>query len=460
LKRKPFLKLLVIVLALLGAALGLWGAFQFRRTETAREVKAPPQRFPRPQLPSTYKAPATEYPGPRGTVHEYVDTAVLLAALVLAAWLALKRRSRSGLFVLMLFSLAYFGFYRGGCVCPIGAIQHVVSALFHAGYLIPVTVLLFFILPLIVALFVGRVFCSSVCPLGAVQDLVLVRPMRVPSWLEHGLGLFAYVYLGLAVLFAATGAGYVVCMYDPFVSFFRLSGTMNMFVLGACFLLIAMFVGRPYCRYVCPYGVLLRLLSKVSLSRVTITPDECIQCRLCEDACPFGAIQKPTEGTARIPLSAGKVGLGLLILALPVIVVVGVLLGHASSGALAGMHPTVRQARAVRRDEAAKDASDEEPDPSALALMRTGKTPEQLYAIEASVLGQFEVGGSVFGAWVGLVIGVKLIALSVRRKRTDYEAEPGQCVACGRCFAYCPREHLRLKEFRGELSGRTGEKTT
>ena len=459
-KRKSFLSLLLIFIALLGVALGLVVSLHFPRTDTTREVKAPPQRVPRPQLPSTYAAPVTAYLGPRGTTHEYIDTAVLLAALALATYLVLKRRSRRGLFVLMLFTLAYFGFYRGGCVCPIGAIQHVVSALFHTGYLIPVTVLLFFVLPLIFALFVGRVFCSSVCPIGAVQDLVLVRPMRVPSWLEHGLGLFAYVYLGLAVLFAATGAGYVICMYDPFVAFFRLSGTMNMFVLGASFLLIAMFIGRPYCRYLCPYGVLLRLLSKVSLSHATITPDECVQCRLCEDACPFGAIRKPTEDTAHVPRGTGKVRLALLILTLPVIIALGVLLGHTSSRALAGMHPTVRQALAVRRDEAMKEASDEEQDPSALALLRTGKTPEQLYVIEANVLRQFEVGSSVLGAWVGLVIGVKLIALSVRRKRTDYEADPGQCVACGRCFAYCPREHLRLKELRGEVPGAEGEKTT
>ena len=48
------------------------------------------------------------------------------------------------------------------------------------------------------------------------------------------------------------------------------------------------------------------------------------------------------------------------------------------------------------------------------------------------------------GGWVGLVIGVKLIHLSLRRRRTDYSPDRGGCVSCGRCFWYCPCEQVRL----------------
>jgi ferredoxin len=44
---------------------------------------------------------------------------------------------------------------------------------------------------------------------------------------------------------------------------------------------------------------------------------------------------------------------------------------------------------------------------------------------------------------VGLVIAVKLISLAMRRKRTDYEPDRGDCFACARCFEYCPNELVR-----------------
>ena len=43
--------------------------------------------------------------------------------------------------------------------------------------------------------FSGGRSCAAVCPLGAVQELVAVRPIRTPRWLDHVLGLLPYIYL-------------------------------------------------------------------------------------------------------------------------------------------------------------------------------------------------------------------------------------------------------------------------
>ncbi|MBA7578918.1 hypothetical protein ES708_20784 [subsurface metagenome] len=250
------------------------------------------ERFPKPDFQSDYIRPLFQIPEPRSQLFEYIDVFVLFAALSLASYFALKLRSRRKMFLLMIFSLIYFGFFRKGCICPVGSVQNVSLALFNSGYTIPLTVIAFFALPLVFTLFFGRTFCAAVCPLGAIQDAVILKPTSVKSWLAQVLSVFPYMYLGLAILFASTGAGFVICQYDPFVGFFRFGASFNMIVLGISMLLLGTVVARPYCRFLCPYGVVLNWMSRLSKWHATISPSECINCRLCEESCPFGAINR------------------------------------------------------------------------------------------------------------------------------------------------------------------------
>lgn len=399
------------------------------------------ERFPKPDFQSGYVRPDLLTPAPRAAVWEYLDIFVLVVALSLATYFAHKQRSRRNIFLLMVFSLIYFGFYRKGCVCSVGAVQNVSYALFNPAYIIPVSVIVFFVLPLVFTLFYGRTFCAAVCPLGAIQDAVVLKPVNVPQWLATLLGVFPYVYLGLAVLFAATGAGFIICQYDPFVGFFRFGADFNMVILGMSMLLLGTVVARPYCRYLCPLGVLLNWMSRISRRHVRITPDECNNCRLCEDSCPFGAIKKADEENQPIKREGDIRRLALILVLSPAIILGSGWIGSRLDVSLSRLHPSVSLAEEILLENSGERT---EMTDATKAFRASGKLSEELFAEARSIQIQFRKGGWILGAFVGLVLFLKLIGLFVRQSQKEYDMDKGTCFSCGRCFAYCPYEQVRL----------------
>ncbi len=389
---------------------------------------------------SNHEVRATDVPRTDSPGWDLVHVGALILALVLSTYFALVTRSRKHLLALSVASVAWFGFVRDGCVCSVGSIQNVAQSLFDARSVVPLSVLAFFTLPLVFTLFFGRTFCAAVCPLGAAQELVAVRSVKVPRWLDHALGLFPFMYLGAAVLFASTGTAYIICQYDPIVPFFRAASNTNMLVFGGCIMLISLFVGRPYCRYLCPYGALLSLLSRVSKWHLAIITDSCTRCQQCERACPYGAISPPAVAQSPEQNVRGKRYLGCLLLASPIIVACTAWLGTTWSVPLSRLDFQVRLAEQVLLEEtehvASTDASD--------ASRNSGRPLHALYAEGVERQQHFVCLGGWLGAWIGFVLSAKLVQLSIRRRRTQYHLDQLGCVACGRCFQSCPVEPVRL----------------
>ena len=153
-------KLISLVVGHRSSVIGTFGklkflVFTFAFLLFTLSLFAQQQRFPKPEFDSGYVQPSPETPEPRGLAMEYIDVLVLLLVLSAATYFVLKSRSRQGVLWLSLFTLVYFGFYRNGCICSIGAIQNVTLTFFDATYVLSLTALLFFILPLFFTLFFG-----------------------------------------------------------------------------------------------------------------------------------------------------------------------------------------------------------------------------------------------------------------------------------------------------------------
>jgi len=401
-------------------------------------------RFPKPDFESGYNYPERHYLIPNEAFWSYIDIAMLVLLMSFVAWAVIKKQVRGPVILTSVISVAYFGFFRYGCVCSIGAIQNVALALTSNSYTIPLYVLLVFILPIVFTLFFGRVFCAGVCPFGALQELVNVKNYKLSKAVTTVLGIFPWIYLGFAVLFTVTNSRFIICRFDPFVGIFRLGGELPLILFGVLLLIFSVFTGRPFCRFICPYGAILSLFSRVSFRQVKITKKECINCQLCHNACPVDAILPPYENKVRESRSTGVNRILRYIVFLPLMVIAGAVIMYVLSDKFSKVNKDVQLYDMVIQNETQPQ---EIQSLELQAFYGQGKTVEELAIQVVKIKKEFQIWSGIIGAFIGLVIGLTLINLSVKRTRKLYEIDDANCVSCGRCFKYCPQNKMSEPRF-------------
>lgn len=135
----------------------------------------------------------------------------------------------------------------------------------------------------------NKSLCGWGCPLGLLQDL-LYR-LRLPKWrpsfrLSNSVRLVAFgaLVVGLAV----AGLDWIGWI-DPFQIFgLHLSAAIGVF--AGLLLVASIFVYRPWCQFLCPFGLLGWVVEQFSLLRPRIDRQLCRKCQLCVKACPTSAM--------------------------------------------------------------------------------------------------------------------------------------------------------------------------
>lgn len=399
-------------------------------------------RFPKPDFESGYQYPDLQYAVPNEVLWDVLDVTMLLALLVAATWAVVKRRKP--MIWISIVSVLYFGFFREGCVCSVGSIQNVALALVDGSYNMPWSVLAFFLLPVIFALLFGRVFCAGVCPMGALQELVNVKSGRISRPVAMVLGLLPWLYLIMTLLYAVTRSRFLICQFDPFIGIFRLGGDVELLIFGIVLLIISVFTGRPFCRFLCPYGALLSIFSSVSLNKIEITKKKCVNCDLCHNSCPIDAIQPPFANTPQEERREGVKRLLGYMLFMPLLMLTGALLMRVSAESLSRAHKDVRLYDMVIEYEA-QDAPETIP-LEVEGFYVKGQTVEELAATRDAVVAEYKTYSTWAGALMGMVLALALIRFSVKRRRETYQIDQSACVACGRCFEYCPQNRTDVTQ--------------
>jgi len=208
----------------------------------------------------------------------------------------LMLRFRRLRYLILLGSLAFLGFITGGCPCALGALQNV---FIHLGTIKEkLSSYLFIGIPIVASIFMGRLFCGWVCPMGAVQHFIYRKELLKKgqktdlNWRYHQiLRYLKYLVLVILIVAVLITQEAVFKDIDPFKALFNLNFTLLTPTLILIVILVAaLFIGFPFCKYLCPLGALLSLFSRISLFKVKIG-EKCTNCKACHTLyCDYRAI--------------------------------------------------------------------------------------------------------------------------------------------------------------------------
>lgn len=217
----------------------------------------------------------------------------LFAAFATLAMISFLRKSVPLKYLTLAISVLYMGIYKSQLLSVVNIFSTLTGNLpifsysmawyAFAGFTVVTTVLW------------GRVYCGRICAFGAFTQLMdAILPARwrveVPESLERRAGYIKYgILLGAIAYYLLTREIAFYRYIEPFWMF-TFEGTTVLWIGLGVLLIASVFVRNLYCRFLCPLGAALGLLSTLTVFKIKRW-SECGQCRLCEKTCEWGAIR-------------------------------------------------------------------------------------------------------------------------------------------------------------------------
>lgn len=155
---------------------------------------------------------------------------------------------------------------------------------------------------LLMSLVLKKAFCSWLCPVGTFSEVfwklgrkVFRRNFRLPGWLDLPLRGLKYLLLGffLFIIGSMSAEALADFMQAPYalvadvkmLNFFR-NMSLTAAIVVAALVLGSFLIQNFWCRYLCPYGALMGLVSVLSPLKIRRDVEACIDCGKCAHACP------------------------------------------------------------------------------------------------------------------------------------------------------------------------------
>jgi len=224
-----------------------------------------------------------------------VDIALVVAFSALA-FTSFFRKSRALKYVTLVASVVYIGFWKSTLLSIVN-----VFALFGGNLPIFRYSLAWYLLlaiTVVSTILWGRVYCGRVCAFGALTQLMdQVFPakwrIKIPRAIEDRAAWIKYGILAAVIIYFIVTRNPLIYPYvEPFWLFGIHGKTPVLWGMLTVLLVATVFVRNLYCRFFCPLGAFLGILSTLTVFRIKRW-SECKTCKICEKACEWGAIHGP-----------------------------------------------------------------------------------------------------------------------------------------------------------------------
>ncbi|MGV9199356.1 MAG: 4Fe-4S binding protein, partial [Promethearchaeia archaeon] len=215
-----------------------------------------------------------------------------------------NKDTKKNLITLSILSVLIGGIILGGipsAIMPIQEILMVIAGKNSFNSVIPMIIILSILL--LSSLIVGRIFCGFACPVGALQELIskfkfksnVEKQEKVKTYgnvSQKKANTIRWSFLIVSIFMSLILGFPLLQLINPFLgfSFLRVESPTLLMAFFPLITLISViflsiFIYRPYCRFLCPFGALASLISRYSKYKYKRSP-YCTDCELCEKICP------------------------------------------------------------------------------------------------------------------------------------------------------------------------------